>query len=48
MTNKYRFLAVDSSAVKYFFKVLAKASADNEMFWCSIETLVEITVHEYD
>ena len=48
MINRYEPLNLDSSAVKFFFKSLRQTSGDEESFWQSLETTVEIIVNEFD
>ena len=49
LTEKYNGLTVDSSAVKFYFKALKSACGGNDQqFWESIETMVEIIINEHE
>lgn len=49
LTGKFNGLTVDSSAVKFFFKALKAACGnDDESFWQTIETMVEIIINEHE
>lgn len=48
ITNKFNALNIDTTAVKYFYKLLRNVSVTEDNFMQSIALMVEMIINEYE